>query len=367
MSNTAEKVIIWGAESNTASFLNAKVFYADMLEIVAVTDGDEKKWGTTIAGHVIVSPQQAYEMEFDKIVITSDTCYEEIEKRITNDTGVTPDVFENRYYVAKLKLMERYKNSDDAEIQEILSYLKTHRLGVFNAPFKFKYRAQQAKIARDEENGLYYVMHHGRRLYMARSYNSEARVRSYYKGLCTEQDKDSPHLYLEGDFDVEQGDVVVDVGVAEGNFALDVIDKVSRIYLVETDEEWIEALQYTFADYKDKVVYCNKFAADYTAYNTATLDAMIPENVNFIKMDIEGCESAGLLGARGLIAKSPKVKCAICLYHNDSDEAQLTAIAESYGMKCSYSKGYEWFPWSDRQLYILPTFRRGMLRCVREE
>jgi 16S rRNA A1518/A1519 N6-dimethyltransferase RsmA/KsgA/DIM1 with predicted DNA glycosylase/AP lyase activity len=48
---------------------------------------------------------------------------------------------------------------------------------------------------------------------------------------------------------VAEGDVVVDAGAAEGNFALSVIDKASKVYIIEGDAGWCEALRQTFLPY----------------------------------------------------------------------------------------------------------------------
>lgn len=46
------------------------------------------------------------------------------------------------------------------------------------------------------------------------------KAETYYRYILLEQDEKSPHRYLTSEFDVSEGDVVVDVGVAEGNFLI---------------------------------------------------------------------------------------------------------------------------------------------------
>jgi predicted RNA methylase len=41
-------------------------------------------------------------------------------------------------------------------------------------------------------------------------------------------------------------DVVADLGAAEGNFSLSIINKVKKIYIFEYDKEWVEALKAPF-------------------------------------------------------------------------------------------------------------------------
>lgn len=197
---------------------------------------------------------------------------------------------------------------------------------------------------------------------MSPKMNTKEKVLKYYCGICMEQDKQSPHAYMNEQFGVEEGDIVVDVGVAEGNFSLQVIDKVSKIYMIESDKDWIKALEYTFSEYKDKVIIIKKFVSDYTFGSTDTLDNMINEKVNFIKIDIEGCECEALLGAKQLIKNSDKLRCAICAYHRDNDEMYIDEIARMLEMKGSLVKGYMWYPVGQKQKYISPILRRGVIR-----
>lgn len=55
----------------------------------------------------------------------------------------------------------------------------------------------------------------------------------------------------------------MDAGVCEGNFALRFIDRARKIYLIEADASWMEALERTFALYREKIVFCNKFLSRY--------------------------------------------------------------------------------------------------------
>src|SRR5205085_2663461 len=109
-----------------------------------------------------------------------------------------------------------------------------------------------------------------KRLYFKRSWTKDD-VRSSYNALLIEQDEQSPHRYLTKQFNLENGSVVVDIGTAEGNFALSVIEKVSLIYLFEADEQWAEALHATFDPWKDKVRIINKYVSDHESENSVSL------------------------------------------------------------------------------------------------
>ena len=362
MNNIREKAVIYGGGQSTLDFLKYSSFFSDTIEICAITDKDEKKWGSNLCGYKILPPQEVYKMKYDFFVIPSAIYFEEISDRIMKDVQISRSQIEDVTCIAKRKLSARYKRHQDKA--DILGFIQTHPISVFNYPFREKYVNFSVEIGFDDENKLYYVMHMGKyKMYMARRLDTEEKVYEYYKSLCLEQDDQSPHRYVTEDFDVPIGDILVDVGTAEGMFSIDKIEKVKRLYIIEMDAEWIEALKYTFGDYMDKVIIVEKFVADYTGYNFVMLDDVIDEDVNFIKMDIEGNEYAAMIGAKNIIKKSKKLKCVLCTYHNDNDEVALKYLAESYGLSAEFSEGYMYFANNVEQLYIMPSLRRGVLRC----
>ena len=88
----------------------------------------------------------------------------------------------------------------------------------------------------------------------------------------SEQDPASPHRYLTDDFSVQHGDHVADIGVAEGNFGLSIIDKVDKLYLFENNPGWCEALETTFAPWKQKVEIINQEVSSQFVDNKITID-----------------------------------------------------------------------------------------------
>ena len=167
------------------------------------------------------------------------------------------------------------------------------------------------------------------------------------------------------DFQVEDNDVVVDVGAAEGNFSLEIIDRVSKIYIIESDEKWIEALKETFRSYSEKVIFINKFITSYNEGKFATLDSLIGDSVNFIKMDIEGNEWEALCGAERLIKKSKKLKCTICSYHRDVDEILIKDVLKKNEFEYMTTPGFMWYPGLARQSYISTKLNRAIVKGIR--
>lgn len=243
-----------------------------------------------------------------------------------------------------------------------MEYLRENDLQVFNYDFVSKYREMDFDIRFDEVCGMHFVWHEGKRLYFAKSLKEKEEAADYYRGILMEQDQESPHKYLGEGFDVNEGDVVVDVGAAEGNFSLQVIDRVSRLYIIESDERWVEALEETFKNYKGKVVILEKFITSLNSGKYATLDSLIKEPVNFIKMDIEGNEWDALLGAGKLIAQSKDLRCAVCAYHGDFDEILIRDVFAKYEMETSTTPGYMWYPDTNRQTYVSTRLCRGIVR-----
>ena len=64
-----------------------------------------------------------------------------------------------------------------------------------------------------------YVMYHNKRIYMPSSMNCKEII-SYIRSIDIEQDRRSPHGYFNGNINLKD-QVVVDIGAAEGNFAID--------------------------------------------------------------------------------------------------------------------------------------------------
>jgi hypothetical protein len=212
---------------------------------------------------------------------------------------------------------------------------------------------------------MHYVLLDNKKLYFKKSWN-KAYIQECYKGLLLEQDINSPHRYEFGDFRVKDGDTVIDVGAAEGNFSLSVIEKVNRIYLFEIEEEWIEALNMTFLPWKEKVFIINKFASNYRDENSERLGSLFPDTkIDFIKIDVEGAEMDVLLGSKEILSKNNDIKIAVCTYHKQNHAQELKNFLENNGFSAEFSNGYMIF-YQDTLLGP-PYLRRGLLRAAKSQ
>lgn len=137
-----------------------------------------------------------------------------------------------------------------------------------------------------------------------------------------------------------------------------------RKHIYECDEEWIKALKLTFKEYKDKIQIIDKFVSDKNNEKEMTLDKLqesIEEEIDFIKMDIEGAEIEALNGAKNLLKNNKNLKLVLCCYHRQDDEKNMRKILKDFDIEVS--KGYL-LCWTIEGIKNLkePYLKRGILR-----
>lgn len=253
-----------------------------------------------------------------------------------------------------------------ADIETVLNYLKINPLAIFPYPFHLRYSEIDIEVYDDEEKRLRYVYLNDKRLYFKRKW-SKREIKRRFNWLLIEQDIHSPHRYLTDQFQFEDGEVLIDVGAAEGNFALSVVEKASRIIIFETNKEWIEPLQATFEPWKDKVLIINKFVSDFTSSTHTALDDFISQDERraiFLKIDVEGAEEKLLKGSKKLLSREDPLKVAICTYHKQDDEKHFMTILKKKGFEAHYSNGYMIF-YHDKTIKA-PYLRRGLIRAEKK-
>lgn len=333
-----ERILIFGTGQGAEKTLKT---IENMGEIIGYIDNDRERQGAEFHGKLVYSPQEAMKLDYDKIVICS-VAIDMIRKQMIS-MGFEPNVLMDKNYFHARRFLQKYdcmQYRNDAEIQEVIERVKKNGLKVFNYPFADEYMEYPVEVHWDCEKDLYYAVYYGKKMYMAKKYKKKEDVVDYIRALMREQDIHSPHRYITENFKIENGSVLIDAGVAEGNFALEHIDEVSKVYLIETDLDWIEALNYTFAPYKDKVTIVQGFLTDIVGDNTVTIDAIAKgEKIDFIKMDIEGAEVKALAGAKETLRKY-KPKLDICSYHNEADEQKILSSLAPYDYQTEHSKGY---------------------------
>lgn len=267
----------------------------------------------------------------------------------------------------KAQIINYYNNNEqlkaDTEWTEVVDRLSRKSLEIFPYDFADQYREEDVLVYHDDTNGLSYVLLEGKKLYFKRGWNDK-KIRRNYNRLRIEQDPGSPHYYTTADFQVEEGDVVADIGCAEGNFSLTIVERVKRLYLFECDPGWLEALQHTFAPWKEKVEVIPKFVSDKTDdRNIRGDDFFANKEIDFFKIDVDGGERPLLAGLQQTIDSGKQLKLAFCTYHRQQDEAEFSAYFRSKGFSVSPAKRFMIF-FHDKMI-CAPFLRRGLIRAKR--
>lgn len=70
-------------------------------------------------------------------------------------------------------------------------------------------------------------------------------------------DKKDWHYYQYKETKIEEGDILLDIGTAEGLFPLTVVDKCSHIYMIEPSKVFTSSLEKTFQNFQNKTTIIN--------------------------------------------------------------------------------------------------------------
>lgn len=301
-------------------------------------------------------------MENAELIKSSNLLQEQMKQ-----ADIKPNSYSHQILLKKLK--ENYQESEEEDIQEILRNVERHQyVEAYNQDFVDKYRGDLEEILKtvqyDSEADMYFGLWNGKKMYYPRGYSAES-VAAAINFVKLEQDIHSPHRYLDDTFGVQDGDIIIDAGVAEGNFALDAVDKAKKIYLVECEHRWIEALRKTFEPWAEKVVIIEKMLNDTDDEQYVSIDSFVEEGyVNFLKLDVEGAELPSLRGAKRILTDSKNVRCAVCAYHRRNAERDICELLEKYGFHTATTKGYMFFR-EDMDSWVDGELRHGIVRAVK--
>lgn len=332
---------------------------------IAFCDNNSRLWGTELMDIPIIAPSDIKNLQYDMILISTSDYYDSIYDQLVNELKVDLNKVKCWDYFLREEFLDHYgkelDNLNEEKKQIYNEVLKKDRLEAFNYPFVEKYDEQSIMVVKDEAVGLYYYNYNDHKMYLSRNYNTVDKARKYLNSILIEQDIQSPHRYLDDRFGFEGG-VVLDAGVAEGNFSLDLVEKAQHIVMVEADPLWVEALNHTFAPYKDKITILNKFLGDRVDTDKTTIDEISEKHhIDFIKMDIEGSEMEALNGGIRTLSRGTCKKLAICSYHNIEDEERIRSLLED-NYCVSTTDGYMLYPFNEKQMVRMV---RGIVRAER--
>lgn len=343
-----KKITLFGIGDIGRKIMDAYGIYDVDFEIIAVADNrsDLKEY----AGVRVIAPDEISDYKYDEIWIAS-IYHREIKKQLIEERHIAPSRIRHVEYpmlFLEKFVCEKYREeiagnrqciSD--ELQQVVDYIADKGVRMYCYPFYDEYMYDDVSVYYDEVVRLYYGVCYGRRMYLSRQYDTPEKAKHYLRYAYMEQDKRSPHCYLTERFQVNKGDIGIDIGAAEGIFALQVLDDIEHIYLIEADDDWCEALAITFREDRDKVTIIKGYVSDADQGLNLSLDkAFENQKIDFIKMDIEGAEIKALYGAKQLI-RSRRPKMAVCTYHNAEDEKDIRGWLEDIGgYRVCNSPGY---------------------------
>ena len=360
-----ERIMLFGAGQRKERAVRLIERYGGF-EVIEIWDNDARLWGGTVKVKGRDVPiRQPHGAMGHNIVVVTDIYYQEIERQLVEELEIARGQVKPCNYLLKgfkEEILERYGKSKDEDIMGICGYLQDHELDMFNGQIKNDYRGDMFDIRRDERNGLLYSYWGAKRIYLSHAIRNELIAKEYLCSLCREQDGDSPHCYGMDTLNLCSQDVVIDGGAAEGFFALQIIDKVRKVYLVEGDEQWIQALECTFEPYRHKVEIVPKWLGRKADEGMTTLDRIgQPDEVTVVKLDIEGAEKDAIDGGEGLFSSGRPMTAIVCTYHNTEDADMFDIFFKGKGFSTSFSKGYMFV---DGLETIKPELRKGVL-CAR--
>lgn len=275
-----------------------------------------------------------------------------------------------RLFMLYQQMSHFFNDENSTPYREELDYVMKN--GVCHFPYEKQRTIDKIDTGYDGSKKMPYVFHQGKRLYFPSDYTEE-KAAQWYRELIEMENLlgggytvKAPHQYQTDAFKVEEGDVFVDVGAAEGLVSLDVVDKASKVYLVESDKKWIPALNATFEPYKDKYLIINKLVSNADSKVSVTLGGLLQKekhNPLFIKMDIEGYELMVLNASKDFLSEVDSVKMACCTYHKHGDAQEMASFFEQLGYRYEFSDGWM-LQWLNEDGPVQPPFfRHGVLRA----
>lgn len=363
MKKSVKKLLIWGTGKTAQIFKEQyKQKYEKYIQIAGYIDKNTEKQKSTFGGKEVYSPERIFDIDWDVILLCTniqeyqnDMIKYLLRHNIDRNRIATFSNYEG-FGILRNTLLEKYSCCKDEEIRAMLRYIENHEPGVYN--MEMDREKEEYRVYRDTWDDDPYIMVDGKRLYYPKE-DMNISTKSFISGVYLEQSTDSPHLYVPENREIKKDAVIVDAGAREGNFSIQFIDICKKIYIVECDKMWCRVLEKTFKPYKNKVQIINTFLDEKKSINSETLDSVIDQPIDFLKMDIEGMELKALKGAEDCLKES-NAFCSICSYHHSDDEYEIKDIMESFGYKTSTSRGYMLFLW-DKNFYDELDARRGVV------
>jgi len=279
--------------------------------------------------------------------------------------------FENQEKELRFLRFMNYFNFENREeyIQELKYLNELGRLESY--PYKQLKTIDKVEAGFDKNLKLPYVVHRDKKLYFPKNYSIPFVIATYKYYVETENiigggyTEKAPHQYIDSHFKVEKNDILLDIGCAEALFALEHVDVAKRIFVFENDPKWFDALDATFAPYKNKVTVVKKLVSNINSKDSVTLENCLKDfgsSPIFIKMDIEGMEMKVLKDNEAFLKNHEQVKVSCTTYHHAWDAQEIGDFFTQNGFATQLSDGYLLYMQHE---FKPPYFRKGLIRATK--
>lgn len=234
------------------------------------------------------------------------------------------------YKDLKRRIIDYLLKYDNLGNRKVIEFLRNNPLHIFPYPFIYKYKPIDVVVKYSQ--GFPYVTYEGKKLFFKKNMN-KLQVMHAMNSLLIEQDEESAHHYYSFCKKSQYG-IIIDCGAAEGIFALKYVDLCEKMIIIETDPEWIAALQMTFSEYGHKVSIIGKYVGEKNDRNNITLDTIIDQgNVSLIKVDVDGSEQGLFNGLKNSLTSNKIDQILLCVYHDVDDYQKYKLLLGEYGFK----------------------------------
>ena len=355
------KLLIFGTGQIASEVMSGIDNILEYVDLLGFIDNDESKYGQRFFDRQIYHPGQIQKLQYDNICILLGEKFQEVFNQLVYGYRIDSEKIICREDLLKYLMARKYKDSQDEDVKNAIKYWDQNPISFFN---QYQYaETGYDRIYWDQDENMPYTEYKGHKLYYPRTYSG-----FIYKDHCIyarsyramEQAKGSPHQYLTNEIFIKKGDVVIDAGAREGDFALPYIDEISKLYIFESDLEWVKALQATYREYEEKVTVIPKMLGNCVNDEMTTLQETLGEQkVDFIKMDIEGAEVSVLESSEDILRRND-IRCAICSYHRKGDAFALKEILERNDYQTENSGGQVVFV-ADVNIFRDLDFRKAMV------
>lgn len=240
-----------------------------------------------------------------------------------------------------------YQNNLNDEELELIEYAKNqHLLQKLNYNFVEKYINQYYNVKLSEE-GMYYIEYLDRKIFFPRKWNRK-RIISYWNELMLDTDAESP--LNEKDYEGDVSGIIMQIDYAVPIWVIKNINRCNKAYIINSDDEWKQALEMTFQDTESK--------------------CQIVQSINNIKGKRIDCCRINInedvkLVTEKLTSRNNVTQYIVTSYFHEKDYMLLSGLLKRRGYHVRYSNGYVYYPYNE-EIIGIHKFRRGLLIADQE-